>query len=517
MKIVNSAQMQALEQLAIKEHDISAYKLMENAGIGAAQEILNFINCLAPEHAKRVVFLAGKGNNGGDAYATARFLSQNFAGEIVIYSTCKVSELNGDAAVHAKKTPDQIKIINKGDLNKNDFLSGDIIVDGLLGTGIKGAVRPPYNQWIAMVNNAELPVVALDLPSGLNADTGEEEGESILADLTLTMGLPKKGLFCNHGIVRSGRIRIVDIGLPPHLEGVINFGENEEEVETVVNAAKILKRLPVDCHKNSRGSILVIASSRTYSGSALLAAESALRAGSGLVRLAVPENVVLTGNYPQALIVKRVKDNGYGFFSQQSIVELMDLVECSDAIVLGPGIGQDHGLIPCLNFLCNLDKPMVIDADALNIISQVPEMLKGKESNILTPHPGEMKRLMNAFELNEYMNHPRELQAKLLAEATDCTIVLKGHRTVTASPDGRIRINITGGQMLATAGSGDCLSGIIGALLAGDEADYFEIAAGGVYLHGVAGELSNYGNRGMIADDLPLFLPAAMKQISPFA
>jgi NAD(P)H-hydrate epimerase len=518
MKLISSGQMLALEQLALKEHDLSGFKLMETAGMRAAEEIINFSKILAKNHAKRIVLLAGKGNNGGDAYAAARFLADSFDGKIVIYAICKINDLTTDAVAHAKKLPDTVTVINKEELNKNDFLSGDIIVDGLLGTGIKGIVKAPYNQWIAAVNSSALPVIALDVPSGLNADTGEEEGESILADCTITMGFPKRGLFRGHGIVRSGTIRVVDIGLPAYFENLINSEDTTIlEINTAADAAKILTRLPIDSHKNSRGTVLIVASSKEYSGSAILAATASLRAGSGLVRLAIPESAHLTGNYPQALIVKRIKDNGEGFFAQQSIAELMELVECSDAIVFGPGIGQNHSLVPCLNYLCSLEKPLVIDADALNIISQVPEMLRGKESNILTPHPGEMKRLMNAFDLSDYLNQPRELQAKALAEATDCTIVLKGHRTVIASPDGRIKINLTGGPMLATAGSGDCLAGIIGALLAGEESDIFEIAAAGVYIHGIAGEISRYGYRGMIADDIPLLLPEAMKQISPFA
>ena len=262
--------------------------------------------------------------------------------------------------------------------------------------------------------------------------------------------------------------------------------------------------------------MLIIAGSRDYFGAPFLSALSALRSGCGLVRVAIPQNMQPVDSRCFSLIVKRVKDNGGGYFCEQSIKELEPLIALSDAIVVGPGIGQHRDLVPFLSYLCAIDKPMVFDADALNVISQIPEIFKEKESNILTPHPGEMHRLLDAFDLSECLNSDRITQAKTLAETTGSTVVLKGHRSVTASPDGRVAVNSSGCPALATAGSGDCLTGVIASFIAKD-ADYFEDVAAAVYIHGLAGELSYFGNRGMIADDIPMLVAEAMKKLSPFA
>ncbi len=513
MKAVSVEQMRCLEQKTIQEYGISSFDLMGSAGFSAGQEILDYVKKFDQKHVKRFVILAGKGNNGGDGYVVARYLLEHSLNEVVIYAICGIQDLNGAAARHAVKVKGLAKISVKETLVKEDFKDGDIIIDALLGTGTRGILKKPFDNWIKTVNASGLPVVALDIPSGLDADTGNICGISILADLTITIGLPKRGLVLGGGPEHCGLLKVVDIGM---LDEEIAKIESGFEIYTAHDARRLIYRLPMDSHKNSRGNILVIAGSKDYSGAPFLAALSALRSGSGLVRVAVPQNGPPVDGHCFSLIIKRIQDNGSGYFGGPSIKELESLIAVSDAIVVGPGIGQNRDLVPFLSYLCTIDKPMVFDADALNVISQIPEIFKEKESNILTPHPGEMRRLLDAFDLSDCLNSDRITQAKSLAEATASTVVLKGHRSITASPDGRIAVNSSGCPALATAGTGDCLTGIIASFISKD-VDYFEATATAVYIHGLAGELSYFGNRGLIADDIPVLLAEAMKKISPFA
>ena len=513
MKAVSVEQMRSLDQKTIQEYGISGFDLMERAGFGAGQEILEYVSRLDQKHVKRFVILAGKGNNGGDGYVAARYLLEHSLTEVIIYAVCGIHDLEGAAARHAGKVKGSVKIEVKETLAKGDFKEGDIIIDALLGTGTKGNLKKPFDNWVKAVNASGQPVVALDIPSGLDGDTGKICGCCILADLTITIGLPKKGMALGDGPGRCGLLKVVDIGIP---DEYIEKVEAEFDIYTGRDAGRLISRLPMSSHKNTRGAVLVIAGSRDYSGAPFLSALSALRSGSGLVRVAVPQNMQPVDSRCFSLIVRRVKDNGSGYFCEQSIKELEPLIALSDSIVIGPGIGQNRDLVPFLSYLCTVDKPMVFDADALNVISQIPEIFKEKESNILTPHPGEMHRLLDAFDLSECLNSDRITQAKTLAETTGSTVVLKGHRSVTASPDGRVAVNSSGCPALATAGSGDCLTGVIASFIA-READYFEDVAAAVYIHGLAGEMSYFGSRGMIADDIPVLVAEAMKKISPFA
>ncbi|MFA7231394.1 MAG: NAD(P)H-hydrate dehydratase [Victivallaceae bacterium] len=513
MKTVSVEQMRTLDARTINEFQTPGVVLMERAGFGVGEAILNFIDAaINPVHVKRFVVLAGKGNNGGDGYVVARYLYARVNVKVVIYSVCNQDELTNDAAQHAALIQDKIELHVKQNLTQADFNKGDIIIDALLGIGITGALKEPYRNWINVVNSSSLPVISLDIPSGLDGNSGTCQ-ECINADMTVTVGLPKTGLVAGKGPEVCGLIKLVDIGIP---QKYIDEIDSPVDLFLEVDASKNILRIPMNSHKNSVGSVLVIGGSREYYGAPFLAARSAFRGGAGLVRVAIPDSV----KYVPAelsLIVSRLRDNGDGYFCKESLNELEQLIEKSDVIVAGPGIGTHRDTIPFLRFLCSLEKPVVFDADALNLISEIPKIYREKESNILTPHPGEMKRLLNAFDLEDECGSASRIeQARKLAQSIDSTIVLKGHRTVTASPDGRITVNSSGCPALATAGSGDCLSGLIGACVINRE-DIFEAVATAVYIHGLAGELSKYGNRGTIADDLPDLIPEAIKYISPFA
>ncbi len=512
MKTVTSAQMHELDRLTI-ESGISGKTLMERAGTAAGLHILDFISSLHPSHARRIIMLAGKGNNGGDAYVAARFLSVKTSIPIKIFSACRRDELSGDAKLNADRLPSDIPCEIRSELAAGDFLDGDIIVDGLLGTGTKGALRQPYKQWIETVNASAKPVISLDIPSGLNGDDGSISGPAIRADLTVTIGLPKRGLFTGRGPDFCGRLRCVDIGISSPLI---------EKIPSDINAIfesdvkKFLGRLDMNSHKGSRGHVLVIGGSIKYRGAPFLSAEAALRSGAGLVTVSVPESVQ-SPLLMRSLIERKISDNGSGFFSADAFPELSSLITAADSVVVGPGIGDETSIKKLLTLISEIEKPIVFDADALNIISRNPEIItKRMYPSVLTPHPGEMKRLLKGMDLEKMSDSDRLAQASILAEKTHSTVVLKGHRTIVAARGRKIFINSSGSPALSTAGSGDVLSGIIGSFIA-QGLSTFEASICAVFIHGLAGENGKYGNRGLTADDLPGLIPETMRMISPFA
>lgn len=513
MKLIDVAQMRELDRRTIEDAGIPGEVLMERAGIGAAEEILKYSFSLSESHYKRFVILAGKGNNGGDAYVVARYLYENCDIEIKLFAICGADELTGDAKLNAERLPEDIDCEIRTEISTDDFRDGDIVIEGLLGTGIKGALRSPYDQWIATVNSLELPVIALDIPSGMNGDDGTVVTDSIIADLTVTMGLPKTGFINGKGPELCGRLRCVDIGVP---DSYIEDTPSDLEMIFTFDIRKFLSRIPMDNHKGSRGKVLVVGGSSMYPGAPFLSAESAIRAGAGLVYLALPVSAEISSTVgSHALITRMISDNGRGVFSEVS-EEFQELIQAVDAVVCGPGISNNREVYPILKYLNTIEKPVLYDADALNLIAEKPSLLSGNPSTVLTPHPGEMRRLLKGFGLHEIAESDRTVQARELTKKTNTTIVLKGHRTVIASPCGKTAINSSGSPALATAGSGDVLSGIIGTWLAQGE-DVFDAAIIGTFIHGLAGELSEKGIRGLIADDLLDLIPQAMKEISPFA
>jgi len=512
MKTVTSAQMRELDRLTI-ESGVPGETLMERAGTGAGESILEFISTLHPSHARRLVILAGKGNNGGDAYVVARFLSQKTSIPVKIFSTCGKDELSGDAKNNAGKLPGNISCEVCGDLKPSDFSDGDIIIDGLLGTGISGPLHQPFKQWIGTVNSLSYPVISLDIPSGLNGDDGSIANVAVKADLTIAIGMPKTGMFIAQGPASCGRLRLVDIGIPAQL-----IEKMSSDVNSIFEAdvRKFLGRIDMNSHKGSRGHVFVLGGSWKYGGAPFLAGEAALRSGSGLVTVAVPESLPPT-RHMLSLIVRKIPDKGTGFFSADPFPLISKLITASDSVVAGPGISDESSVRDLLQRLSAIEKPIVFDADALNIISKNPEIIvKRIYPSVLTPHPKEMKRLLKGFGLDKLIDSDRLSQAVALADKTHSTVVLKGHRTVVATRGRKPYINSSGSPALATAGSGDVLSGMIASFIAQGSSS-FDASMCAVFIHGLAGEEGNYGTRGLTADDLPGIIPGTMKRISPFA
>ncbi len=497
MKIFNAEEMRSLDRRAIEEAGIPGSVLMERAGIGFVRVLLDFAKQMeSPDF----LILAGKGNNGGDALVAARELFGKHPMRLVM--TGRPEELSGDAALMYHRLPDSLKRTIRFSLFPEDFNERTIVVDGLLGTGFRGKLKAPLKQWIAWVNQSKCPVVSIDIPSGLNADDGNGE-DAVVADLTVTMVAPKTGMLSEEGIRKTGRIRIVDIRIP---EAYVNEANDSAEGFSGQDARKLLSREPFDSFKNRRGHLCVIGGSREYPGAPCLSAEAALRTGCGLVTLHIPENAEVFCSVPKAVIVRR--------FSPELIVKnWQGVLSGGTAVAIGPGLTTSEANLPLLAYLLTSDRRLVLDADALNLLAKHPELrIPEKNDWILTPHPGEMIRLMNGFSLPV---SSREENAKKLAKRLGATVLLKGARTLVATPDGRLSCNLSGCPALSTAGSGDVLTGICGAFLSMGFSS-FDSARLGAYVHGIAGETAcPCGSHGMIADDLPPLLPVVLRKILP--
>ena len=487
MKAVSGTHMRSIEAAAIQQGLVDSWAMMTFAGEALAHEAAAF-------HDRGAFFavLAGKGNNAGDGFIAAKSLFER-GYRVRIFHTCPASEFKGDALRAWSQLPDGIE--RATELHAAD-LRGSIVIDALLGTGFCGTLKEPWLHWINLVNYLNLPVIAADLPSGLDADDGEVRGgAAVRADVTVTFGYPKTGMLTGRGPALCGRIRVVDIGLPD---------DTDETVMRIVpctglaDVRRSLSLHPVefDTFKQKRGHIVVIGASRDYPSAPFLTAEAALRAGAGLVTVYI-------------LIVKRLPDDGNGVFSACS-ADALNLPANVSAVAAGMGMNTSEETVPFLRkLMASVQCPLLLDADALNLIAKHPDLLHELgTATVVTPHEGEMKRLEAAVGLNSGGRNRVE-RAEALAKFTALHVVLKGVRTVVMSPNGHYALNLSGSPVLATAGSGDILSGIVAALAFASDS-LFIAAKNGVFLHGLLGELdAPFATRGLIADDLLPRIPRA--------
>lgn len=491
MILVTSEEMRELEKRAM-ETGVSETELMAAAGRGAADMIHRFAQTLPPQHRRRVVVLCGRGNNGGDGLKVAGDLLEVFHMPVAAYSVAPVYKMSEASRFHGRR----LAVRPAAEL---ELQSGDLVVDALLGTGLVGALNPPYDDLIRKINAAKLPVVSLDCPSGLNCDDGSVNPCAVVATFTVTFGYPKIGLTRGDAGKYCGAIRVVKLPVPAPETGEI-------ELETHLDVAAFLEALPHEAHKNSRPRVGVVGGSPEYQGAPQLAALGALRAGAGLVQLAVFPEMRLS--VPLALVLRPVD----AAFSGAAT-----LVDTSDVSVVGPGWCGPH--VEFFRRLLALPRTLVLDAEALNMIAADPSLLAARPdgvTTVLTPHPGEIRRLQRALNLKE--DASRIEQAASLAQAANAIVVLKCAKTVIAAPDGRVAVNASGCPALATAGSGDVLTGVVAAMLGKEPPErHFDAVAAGVYLHGLAGELHPCAQRSVIADDLPDLVAAALRSVSPLA
>jgi len=514
MRIVTSSEMRELDRRTIEEIGIPGVVLMENAGRGAAETLIRRYADLAPGP---VVVFAGKGNNGGDGYVIARRLLDKGWKVRTIVLAPKES-IAGDALLNLdallKCGGDVVFAADEGSL-RNAFTIFDdarVIVDALLGTGLASDVSGLYAVAIDIINEGALPVVAVDIPSGIDASTGRLLGRAVQADLTVTFAFPKVGHIVHPGASHIGLLETVDIGIPASLVDATPYSHS---LIDAVDAAPLLPERPVTGHKGTFGHLLVVAGSTGKSGAAAMTAEGGLRIGSGLVTVACPSSVndVLEVKLTEAMTYPL--DQIDGALSLQCIELLRGLWDDKECVAIGPGLGrleETAALVRHVVRECPI--PLVIDADGLNAVAARPEVLRDRPApTVLTPHPGEMARL--AGTTIDEVEDDRIAIARRFAAEYGVVLVLKGAPTVTALPDGAIRVNSSGNPALASGGTGDVLTGLIAGLIA-QGVDAPSAAVLGVYLHGRAADLlsERLGTAGMIATDLLVEIPSARLALS---
>ncbi len=514
MKLLTSVQMRELDRAAIEDYGIPGIVLMENASRGVYEIINHEIGKLA---GKKSLVVCGKGNNGGDGFAVARHLL-NAGVSVVAVLVGKPAEVKGDAATNlaiCNKLKIPVYSINdtrRLSMLRKLVLNADFIVDALLGTGVSGPVKPLFLKVMQIVNKCDCPVFAVDVPSGVQADDGRVFNGAVNADHTITFGAPKVGLFAYPGAGYSGHVYIVDIGIPAKLTA--QAGGNVS-LTTKAYVGGHVKDRPADAHKGDCGRLLIIGGSRGMSGAPYLSGSAALRTGAGLVYTAVPKNLltVIERKLTEGITLPQEEDS-HGRFSFSCAGELLKKARSVDAVVLGPGIGVSDDIFELVSkMLLEAKVPMLIDADALNCVARAPELLNAAGAPVvITPHPGEMARLCGSK--TDAVQSARIDTAAGFAEKHNVTVVLKGAGTVIASPDGKIMINPTGNPGMATAGSGDVLSGICGALLA-EGLEPFAAASCAAFLHGAAGDcaVEKMTRRSLTASDIVKYIPDALEGV----
>ena len=520
MKVATAAQMRAIDRRAIDDMGIPGPVLMEAAGIALARACAEELGGTA---GKRVAFVCGPGNNGGDGFVAARHLATAGARVTVILAS-PPEKLKGDAAVHfAPLRWTGVRIVEAGgpEFERVASESWDLVGDALLGTGARGPLGGTVGLLVAhMAEMAErgVPVVAADIPSGVDADTGALiDFVAVTARRTVTFALPKPGLLVYPGAAHAGRVTVADIGLPRSLitdNPALNF-----ELTTVEEMRRLLppRSQARDANKGAFGTVLVIAGSAGMAGAAVLSALSALRAGAGLVMLAVPQSVLDTAAALAPEVVLRTlpetPDRTHG--GPGAVDAALALADRADAVAIGPGMGGNPAVAAFVQpFVRRVGKPVVVDADGLNALtsSLTSVRYRGTTPTVLTPHPGEMARLLG-METRE-VQHDRQAAVTRCAQSFKAVALLKGARSLIAAPDGRMAFNRGGTPALATAGSGDVLTGTIAALLA-QHLSAFEAARTGAYLHALAGEIAaeRLGEAGVLAGDVRDSLPLARRRL----
>lgn len=516
MKVVTAAEMRKIDQDTIEGIGIPGIVLMETAG----SEIVRIINSNYST-AQHICIFVGKGNNGGDGLVIARQLAH--AGrDVSIFLVSPADSFTGEARTNldiARNLGLKIKEV-QADFAFPDTLDCDLLIDAIFGTGLRGNVRDPISDIINVINALSIPILSVDLPSGLDADTGHPLGTCIRADKTVTIGLPKRGLLVHPGAELAGELEIVDIGFPQQVIGAQNIKVNWT---TEKDAAEWLPPRSPSSHKGSYGRVLVIAGSTGMTGAATLASEAALRVGAGLVTLAIPKslNPILEVKLSEVMTLP-LPETEEGSLAESATTPILEFAERTKSVVaIGPGLSQHPETVALVHQLINenqkkkLGLRMVVDADGLNALSQATELISslGKEA-VLTPHLGEMARLTNTS-IPSLTANPIST-AEEFAQKHGVTLVLKGAPTITSDPNGNVWINSTGNPGMATAGMGDVLTGIIAGLIA-QNMQSETAAVLGVYLHGLAGDITAeaVGMHGLIAGDVLKSVPQAITSILP--
>ena len=524
MKVVTAAEMRQIDRDTIEGIGIPGIVLMETAGSAIVRAIKQYYPT-----GQRVGILVGKGNNGGDGLVIARQLAHT-GHDVHIFLVSPADSFTGAAEINlqiAKNLGLRIESIlgekeawKGGNVEawKRWMTNCELLVDAIFGTGLRGAVRGPIATLIEAINSLSTPILSVDLPSGLDADTGNPLGVCVRADRTVTIGLPKRGLLVYPGAELAGALEVVDIGFPKQ---VIDSQYIKINRTTAVAASEWVPQRPPASHKGSYGRVLVVAGSTGMTGAAALASEAALRAGAGLVTLAIPKslNPILEGLLPEVMTLP-LSETEAGSLSMSAASAILEFAEQTKSVLaIGPGLSQHPDTVLLVHQLVRenreqaLNLRMVIDADGLNALSQVPEVISLLDREaILTPHPGEMSRLTSSSVPS--LEADRIRTAQQFASDHNLTLVFKGAPTVTGLANGDVWINSTGNPGMATGGMGDVLTGIIAGLMAqGLSGERAAVLA--VYIHGLAGDIvsKRLGMHGLIASDVLKAVPEAISSL----
>lgn len=513
MKIVKVKEMKDIDQRASIDFGIPGIILMENAGLRTV-EIIEDILGSCP--GKKVSVLSGKGNNGGDGLVVSRHLI-NAGAEVDTFLVGDENNLTPDALTNylilknMKAAIFHLQAEAGLDRFMMSVLSADLVVDALYGIGLKGGVSEFESQVINILNWSRRPVVAVDIPSGVEADTGKVHGIAVQATHTVTFALPKLGLLLKPGRDYVGALSVADISIPSPL---LNDPALKHNLINDKLIKSLLKRREPEGHKGTYGHAVIIGGSLGMSGAVMMSSFAALRCGAGLVTAAVPESLVpVIDSALLEVMSTPLAESGDCVISVEALPAIENLLGTASVCAVGPGMSRYSEARTIINFILeNSGIPLVIDADGLNALEGNTDILKNRQvPMVLTPHPGEMARLTGKS--TEEIQSRRIETARGFAEEHGLTLVLKGHHTVVAAPGGDVYINMTGNPGMATAGSGDVLTGIITALIA-QGLNPQQAAVAGVYLHGAAGDQAalDRGERGLVATDLIHYLPQVIKR-----
>jgi hydroxyethylthiazole kinase-like uncharacterized protein yjeF len=515
MIAVTAAEMRRLDELTIRRYGTPGSVLMERAGSGATSVLLQQF-----PHVRRhgVVVCAGKGNNGGDGFVIARLLRRKgVQTEVALLG--RQADVKGDAArALAALRRTRVRITEITSAQEIAALAATckragLLVDALFGTGLNAPVQGSHADMLYLMNTSGVPIFAVDIPSGLDADRGVPLGMAVQAEATATFAFPKIGQLIHPGVEHVGALAVVDIGIAP--EAVAEVRPRTGLLDPAEVAPLVPRRAP-ESHKGTCGHVLVIAGSRGRTGAALLATHAACRTGAGLTTLAGPAslNAVFSSGIPEAMTAAIPDTDGLINFDES---RLRTLVQGKNAVIVGPGIGTHPDAEQMVRFLLTeMDLPMVVDADALTCVARHPGMLRTARARaVLTPHPGEMARLLG--QETAAVQGDRVGTARRFAEEHRCVLLLKGARSIVAQPDGCVWINPTGNPGMASGGMGDALSGILGSLLA-QGLPVPEAACLGVYLHGEVADhvVAARGPIGLLASDVIDGVPAGLARLRAF-
>ncbi|MCX7823757.1 MAG: NAD(P)H-hydrate dehydratase [Syntrophobacterales bacterium] len=514
MYLVTAQEMAEIDRFTIQKIGIPGIVLMENAARGACQ----FFQEVLPDLLKKsIAVVSGPGNNGGDGLAIARILYGKGA-SVKVFCLKSPQHFSQDALLNYEIVTNlglPVYFLSEEEGKEWDLLSKSaIVIDALLGTGLTREVTGVFKKAIDHINSMGVPVLSVDIPSGVDGSTGKIMGTAISAYATATFGLPKIGHVCWPGMRYVGKLGVIDIGIPP---SVIEQHRITRYLLTAEFMAKTMESRPLTTHKGQAGHVAILAGSPGKTGAAAMAALAALRGGAGLVTLMTPRslNPIFEVKLTEPMTLPLPETEGQSV-SLEALDEIMDFISNKQCLAVGPGASLHPETQELMRQLIVTSPcPVVADADALTSLVGRCNILRDATSPVvITPHPGEMARLLEISTVDVQAN--RIKVAELFAKDFEVIVVLKGHRTVVADPSGRVAINTTGNPAMASGGMGDILTGLITSLI-GQGLDAFEAACVGVFVHGLAAdrivERKNWGSRGLAATDLLDEIPRILREL----